>query len=201
MCRAVHLSAEQALLSHAEGELQASEKLLPGKPMRHLLNTSGILNYPGAQWDMVRSGIGLYGYSNDPDIDRLLRPVARLRTQISQMHRVGPGDWVGYNKGYQATGPRVTATLPIGHADGIGRQYGRGRGKVFIGGRVAPIIGNVCMDMTMVDVTGLDCREGDEVLFFGAGHSAEAFAAGAGTISYELLAGISQRVSREIIES
>ena len=188
-------------IARFEALVAASEKLLPGKPLRHLLNTSGILNYPQAQWDMVRSGIGLYGYSNDPQTDPLLRPVARLKTRISQMHRVGPGDWVGYNKGYQASEPRVTATLPIGHADGIGRQYGLGRGRVFIGGQAAPIIGNVCMDMTMVDVTGLDCREGDEVLFFGPGHSAEAFAAGAGTISYELLAGISQRVCREIIET
>lgn len=188
-------------IARFESLVGASGKLLPGQPLRHLLNTSGILNYPEAQWDMVRCGIGLYGYSNDLQTDRLLRPVARLRTHISQIHRVGPGDWVGYNKGYQATEPRVTATLPIGHADGIGRQYGRGRGQVFIGGQAAPIIGNVCMDMTMVDVTGLDCREGDEVLFFGPGQSAEAFAAGAGTISYELLAGISQRVCREIIES
>lgn len=190
-----------AQIERFEALAAASEKFLHRRPLRHLLNTSGILNYPEAQYDMVRSGIGLYGYSNDPQTDRLLRPVARLRTRISQIHRVGPGDWVGYNKGYQAREPRVTATLPIGHADGIGRQYGRGRGQVFIGGQGAPIIGNVCMDMTMVDVTGLDCREGDEVLFFGAGHSAEAFAAGAGTISYELLAGISQRVSREIIDT
>ncbi len=205
-----HLAASDDLGERAftEGQISRfrelvveSEKYLPGKPMKHLLNTSGILNYAPAQWDMVRSGIGLYGYSNDPAIDKLLRPVASLKTHISQMHQVGPGDWVGYNKGCQATRPMTTATLPIGHADGIGRQYGRGKGQVYIGGKAAPIIGNVCMDMTLIDVTGLACREGDEVLFFGPGYSAEAFAAGAGTISYELLAGISQRVSREIIDS
>lgn len=204
-----HLAASDDLGERAFTEMQIlrfrelvaqSEKYLPGKPLRHLLNTSGILNYAPAQWDMVRSGIGLYGYSNDPVIDKLLRPVVSLKTHISQMHSVLPGDWVGYNKGFQATLPMTTATLPIGHADGIGRQYGRGRGRVFIGGKAAPIIGNVCMDMTLIDVTGLGCREGDEVLFFGPGYSAEAFAAGAGTISYELLAGISQRVSREIID-
>lgn len=204
-----HLAASDDLGEKAftEGQIRRfselvaeSEKHLPRGPMRHLLNTSGILNYPAAQWDMVRSGIGLYGYSNDPGIDKLLRPVARLKTRISQLHAVQPGDWVGYNKGCLAAEPMITATLPIGHADGIGRQYGRGKGRVFIGGQAAPIIGNVCMDMTMADVTGLDCREGDEVLFFGPGYSAEVFAAGAGTISYELLAGISQRVSREIID-
>lgn len=204
-----HLAASDDLAEKAftQGQIKRfkelvdeSEKHVPGKPIRHLLNTSGILNYAPAQWDMVRSGIGLYGYSNDPAVDRLLRPVACLKTHISQMHAVQPGNWVGYNKGFTASEPMTTATLPIGHADGIGRQYGRGRAHVYIGGKAAPIIGNVCMDMILIDVTGLQCREGDEALFFGPGYSAEAFASGAGTISYELLAGISQRVSREIID-
>jgi alanine racemase len=177
-----------------------SDALLPGSPFKHLLNTSGVLNYPEAQWDMVRTGIGLYGYSNDPETDTLLRPVARLKTRISQIHQVNPGEWVGYNKGYVAEGPRLTATLPIGHADGIGRQYGQEKGCVYLRGRRAPIIGNVCMDMTMVDITGLEAREGDEVVFFGQGFSAEDMARGAGTISYELLAGISQRVPRRITD-
>lgn len=172
---------------------------VPGAPFFHLINTSGVLNYPEAQWDMVRCGIGLYGYSNDPQTDARLRPVARLKTRISQIHHVAPGDWVGYNKGFQAKESRITATLPVGHADGIGRIYGKGAGEVLVGGKAAPIIGNVCMDMTMVDVTGISCREGDEVEFFGNSCSAEAFAAGAGTISYELLAGLSRRVPREII--
>lgn len=171
-----------------------------GNPLKHLLNTSGIFNYPEAQWDMVRTGIGLYGYSNDPGTDPLLRPVARLRTRISQLHRIGPGHWVGYNKGYEAAEERMTATLPIGHADGIGRQYGKGRGVVYIQGRPARLIGNICMDMCMADVSGIDCREGDEVLFFGGGQSAEEFAGRTGTISYELLAGISQRVPRVVLE-
>lgn len=175
-----------------------SEKL-PGQPFRHLLNTSGIFNFPQAQWDMVRSGIGLYGYSNNPETDRLLRPVARLKTRISQLHKIEPGEWVGYNKGYRAPGYRTTATLPIGHADGIGRIYGKEKGFFFLHGKPAPVIGNVCMDMTMLDVSEIPCREGDEVVVFGAGHSAEVLARGAGTISYELLAGISRRVARRII--
>lgn len=173
---------------------------LPGTPFFHLLNTSGILNFPEAQWDMVRSGIGLYGYGNDPEVDSLLRPVAKLRTRISQLHKIEPGEWVGYNKGYQAADFRTTATLPIGHADGIGRIYGKERGTFLVQGKPAPIIGNVCMDMTMIDVTGIPCREGDEVVIFGDGHSAEDLARGAGTISYELLTGISRRVAREILE-
>lgn len=174
--------------------------LAPGTPLKHLLNTSGIFNYPRAQADMVRCGIGLYGYANDPGIDARLRPVARLRTRVSQVHDIEPGQWVGYNKGFQATDRRRTATLPIGHADGIGRQYGQGRGWVTIGGQRAPILGNVCMDMTMVDITGIACQEGDTAIFFGPGQSAETFAGSAGTISYELLAGISQRVPRLILE-
>ena len=170
------------------------------RPFKHLLNTSGVFNYPEAQLDMVRCGIGLYGYSNSPVTDAELIPIARLRTRISQIHQIQPGEWVGYNKGYQAREQRITATLPIGHADGIGRHYGQGRGKVYLCGKPAPVIGNVCMDMTMIDVTGIECREGDEVLFFGQVHSAETFAAGAGTISYELLAGISARVPRVILE-
>jgi alanine racemase len=107
---------------------------------------------------------------------------------------------VGYNKGYQAGTPLQTATLPIGHADGIGRHFGKGRGVVFIQEKPAPIIGNVCMDMTMIDISGIECQEGDEVIFFGEGHSAETLAGRAGTISYELLTGISRRVPRIVVE-
>lgn len=183
-----------------ENIIQKSESHLGRKPFKHLLNTSGVFNYPEAQLDMVRTGIGLYGYSNDPETDRLLRPVARLRTRISQIHDIPPGQWVGYNKGYQASAPIKTATLPIGHADGIGRHFGKGRGIVFIKDQPAPIIGNVCMDMTMIDVSGVECREGDDVIFFGKDHSAETLARKAGTISYELLTGISRRVPRIILE-
>lgn len=168
------------------------------RPFYHLLNTSGVFNYPEAQWDMVRTGIGLYGYSNDPEMDTLLKPVSRLRTRISQIHKIEPGEWVGYNKGYQAEDFRITATLPIGHADGFGRQYGQGKGCVYIQGKPAPVIGNVCMDMTMVDISDIPCKEGDEVVFFGEGYSAEDLASRAKTISYELLTGISQRVPRII---
>ncbi|WP_430968135.1 alanine racemase [Spongiimicrobium sp. 2-473A-2-J] len=165
-------------------------------PFRHILNTSGILNYPEAQFDMVRSGIGLYGFGNEASIDAQLRPVATLKTVISQIHKIEPNESVGYNRAYTSEGYRVTATLPLGHADGIGRQYGNGKAWVTVKGAKAPIIGNVCMDMTMIDVTGIDCSEGDEVIVFGKSPSAEVFAANAHTISYELLTGISQRVRR-----
>lgn len=166
---------------------------------RHMLNTSGIINYPDAQFDMVRSGIGLYGYGNHSEIDKALKPIATLKTIISQIHKIEPGESVGYNRGYTSDGYRVTATLPIGHADGIGRQYGNGKATVLINGKHAPIIGNVCMDMIMIDVTNIDCKEGDEVIVFGATSSAESFANSGETISYEILTAISQRVKRVIV--
>ncbi|UCD60625.1 MAG: alanine racemase [Flavobacteriaceae bacterium] len=168
-------------------------------PFLHILNTSGILNYPEAQFQMVRSGIGLYGYGNEARFDAELLPVATLKTIISQIHHIEPNESVGYNRAFKSEGHQKTATLPLGHADGIGRQYGNGKASVIVNGKKAPIIGNVCMDMIMIDISNIECTEGDEVIVFGKGHSAETFAAGANTISYEILSGISQRVKRVIL--
>ncbi len=203
-----HLAASEDLDEKAFtwGQIEAFEKIsleihkkLNARPFRHLLNTSGIINYPEAQYDMVRSGIGLYGFGNDAKIDTQLRPVATLKTVISQIHTIAPGESIGYNRGFVTHSPLVSATLPIGHADGIGRQYGNGKAYVTIHGKKAPIIGNVCMDMIMVDITNMDCQEGDEVIVFGGNHTADAFARGAATISYELLTAISQRVKRMVL--
>ena len=167
---------------------------------KHLSNTSGILNYPEAHFDMVRSGIGLYGFGNDPSEDKNFIPIATLKTNISQIHHLEPNQSVGYNRAYTSQKKTITATLPLGHADGIGREYGNGKGVVYINGKYAPIIGNTCMDMIMVDITGINCNEGDEVIIFGANPTATKFAEGANTISYELITGISQRVKRVIID-
>lgn len=169
------------------------------RPFQHLLNTSGILNYTAAQYDMVRSGIGLYGYGNDPVIDKQLKPVATLKTVISQIHKIKPGETVGYNRAFTSQNSRVSATLPLGHADGIGRHYGNGKTFVSVNGTKALIIGNVCMDMIMIDITGIACKEGDEVIIFGEILSADTFATTANTISYELLTGVSQRVTRTFL--
>jgi alanine racemase len=150
---------------------------------------------------MVRSGIGLYGYGNHEKVSALLQPVGVLKTVISQIHEVQTGESVGYNRGFVANKPTRSATLPIGHADGIGRFYGNGKGYVSIDGQKAAVLGNVCMDMIMVDVTNIDCEEGDDVIVFGEhGTSAEQVAEHANTISYELLTAISQRVPRVIID-
>lgn len=175
-------------------------KELEYKPLLHICNTSGVINYPEAAFDMVRSGIGLYGFGNEPKEDQKLKPVGTLKTIISQIHHLKEGDSVGYNRTFRATKPTKTATLPIGYADGIGREYGNKTGGVYVGNSYAPIIGHVCMDMLMIDITGLDCKEGDEVIIFGGPQPATELAKAGNTISYELITRISQRVKRVVIE-
>ena len=134
--------------------------------MLHICNTSGVLNYPEAHFDMVRTGIGLYGFGNSKKENVHFKPISTLKTVISQINSIEKGKSVGYNRAYKSNGFMKTATLPIGHADGIGRQYGNGKGFVNILGKPAPIIGNVCMDMIMVNITDINCNEGDEVLVY-----------------------------------
>ncbi|WP_299519725.1 alanine racemase [Winogradskyella sp.] len=172
------------------------EDQLGYRPWLHMCNTSGVINYPEAHLDMVRCGIGLYGFGNSAEEDKMLKPVASLKSVISQIHMIEKGETVGYNRAYTAKGFEKTATIPIGHADGIGRQYGNKKGFVFINGKKAPIIGNVCMDMIMVNITHIDCNEGDEVIIFDANNKASDLAESANTISYEILTAISQRVKR-----
>ena len=177
---------------------QEIKKVLKYTPFLHTLNTSGILNYPQAHYDMVRCGIGLYGYGNDAQQSSKLRPVVTLKTIISQIHTLEKGDTLGYNRAFTAQKKIKTATLPLGHADGISRAYGNGVGWVQINGQKAPICGNVCMDMIMVEITDIDCKEGDQVIVFGEQATAEDFSQAIGTISYEILTAISQRVKRVI---
>lgn len=169
------------------------------RPMLHCTNTSAIINYPEAHFDMVRTGIGLYGYGNDKEVNKHLKPIATLTTVISQIHTIGKGESIGYNRGFFAEKPMRSATLPIGHADGIPRSYGKGKGWVTIEGKKAPILGNVCMDMIMVDVTDIECEEGDEAIVFGPSATAEELSAAVNTISYELITAVSQRVKRVIV--
>ena len=167
--------------------------------IRHLCNTSGVLNYPEAHFDMVRCGIGLYGDGNSKKESENLMPVASLKSVVSQVISVSAGESVGYNLGHICSIGSKIATIPIGHADGIGRHYGHKAGVVSINQQKAPIVGNVCMDMIMVDVTSINCQEGDEVVIFGSNFSAEGVAEAVDTISYELITGISQRITRKII--
>lgn len=175
-------------------------KVIGYKPMLHMCNTSGILNYPEAHFDMVRSGIGLYGFGNSSLEDQNFTPIATLKSIISQIHHIKKGDSVGYNRAFKSNSILKTATIPIGHADGIGRQYGNGKGFVTINQKPAAIIGNVCMDMIMVNITDIDCVEGDEVILFGKNPTASQLAQTAQTISYEIITAVSQRVKRVILK-
>ena len=166
------------------------------KPIRHILNTSGISNFPKAQYDMVRLGIGLYGISNDPEEQPNLENVGTLKSVISQIRTIDAGESVGYGRRFMATKTTKVATIPIGYADGISRHWGNGIGYVTIHEQQATIIGSVCMDMLMVDVSHLSCIEGDEVIIFGENPTVNYLAETLQTIPYEILTGISQRVKR-----
>lgn len=169
-------------------------------PMRHCANTMGVVNFSEAVFDAVRVGIGMYGYTYNEEVNKKLKPVSRLIAPIAQIHELKVGDSLGYNRGLVADKPMRTATVPVGHADGISRVYGKAKAHVYVAGTLVPILGNVCMDMIMIDITGLDCEEGDEVEVFGKNQSAIAFANSGNTIVYELLTGISARVPRLLVK-
>lgn len=172
------------------------ENQLGYQPMLHMTNTSGILNYPEAHFDMVRLGLGLYGFTNDPALDSELKNVLSLKTVISQIHHIGENENVGYNMGFISTKEMKTATLPIGHADGFFRSLGQGKVFVTVNGHKAPIIGNVCMDMVMIDITGIACEEGDPVIIFDSQQEILNLADSANTISYEILTSFNNRIKR-----
>jgi alanine racemase len=166
-------------------------------PIKHMLNTSGIINYASeAQFDMVRLGIGLYGFGNDKKETSKLKNVLTLKSIISQIHTIKKGESVGYNRAYKANKTIKSATIPIGHADGISRNLGNKKGYVYINNKKAQIIGNVCMDMIMVDVTDINCKEGDEVIIYKNQQHIVDLATKSHTISYELITAISQRIKR-----
>ncbi|MFN4027379.1 MAG: bifunctional UDP-N-acetylmuramoyl-tripeptide:D-alanyl-D-alanine ligase/alanine racemase [Flavobacterium sp.] len=182
-----------ALFEELSTQLTAVLKI---KPIRHILNTSGISNYPDAQYDMVRLGIGLYGISNDEEEQKFLENVGTLKSVISQIRTIETGESVGYGRRFMAEKTTKIATIPIGYADGIRRSWGNEVGYVVINGKEAKIVGSVCMDMLMVDVTNLDCKEGQSVVIFGENPTVTLMAKALNTIPYEILTGISQRVKR-----
>lgn len=165
-------------------------------PILHLLNTSGISNFPSAQYDMVRLGIGLYGISNDENEQKKLENVGTLKSIISQIRPINKNESVGYGRRFIAKKDSKIATIPIGYADGIFRSWGNGVGYVLIKGHKAAIIGSICMDMLMVDVSEINCIEGDEVILFGKGLCVSEIAKLLHTIPYEILTSVSQRVKR-----
>jgi alanine racemase len=161
---------------------------------RHILNSAGIERFPEFQFDMVRLGIGHYGISavNAPEIEN----VCTLKTTILQVRHVKAGETVGYSRRGVLTRDSDIAVLPIGYADGYDRRFGNGVGKVLINGQLAPVVGTVCMDVTMIDVTGLKVNEGDTAVIFGDKLPIADVASSIRTISYEVLTNVSRRVKR-----
>ena len=178
---------------------EAAEKLEQAtgkKIIKHLLNSAGIQRYPEAQGDMVRLGIGLYGVEANAEAQHELQTVGRLKTTISQIHHLPAGETVGYGRKGVVSRPSAIATIAIGYADGFSRRFSNGTGKVLVNGHLAPVTGNVCMDMTLIDITGIPAQEGDEAIIFDDTLTIQQLAESIGTIPYEILTGVSERVKR-----
>ena len=181
-----------ATFNRCADKIQAASK---HKVMRHLLNTAGITRFSEHQLDMVRLGIGLYGVS-PIDENQGLRPVSTLKTTILQIHEYEAGETIGYGRHGVLTRRSRIAAIPIGYADGLDRHLGNGNCEVLVNGHRAPIIGNICMDICMIDVTDVACNEGDRVEIFGENLPVQELAKRLDTIPYEVLTSISNRVKR-----
>jgi alanine racemase len=189
-------NAQAALFKNCADNISSA---LSNKPLYHILNSSGILRLPALQFDMVRLGIGLYGVDPTQENFAGLRPVASLKTIISQIKTIPKGDSIGYGRKGMAERDSRIATIAIGYADGFSRALSKGVGEVSIHGQKAAIIGNVCMDMTMVDITDIECEEGDEVIIFGRELPIQSIANKIHTIPYEILTNVSERVKRVFV--
>ena len=188
-----HQQMEQ--FNHAAMEIEAA---LHYKLNKHILNSAGMERFPETKWDMARLGIGLYGISASGLSG--LRNVCTLKTTILQIKQISSNETIGYGRKEKLDRDARIATIRFGYADGLDRQFGNRRGKVLINGHPAPIVGNVCMDLTMVDVTDIQASEGDTVILFGEGLSVTELADSIGTIPYEILTSISPRVKRIYIK-
>jgi len=169
-------------------------------PIRHCLNSSGITNYPEYQFDMVRIGIGMMGYSVNPKIKPLLNDVVCFKSIITHIFPLKKGESLGYNRKFIAKSNTNIATVAVGYADGIPRMIGNGKGKINVNNKLYPIVGNICMDMLMLDIGNDNIFQGDEVIIFGKNPNLEEFAKYCETIPYEILTSISRRVKRIFIK-
>lgn len=203
-----HLSASEEAQHDAFTRLQAErftamadriDAVSGGKALRHMLNSAGIARFPEFRMDMVRLGIGLYGVDPSEQQQSGLRPVAFFKTVVSQVKHIEAGESVGYGRRALEDRPRSIAVIAAGYADGLRRELGNGRWKVRIGQHLAPIVGSVCMDMAMVDVTDIPCHAGDEVVLFGEDPTVQEMAKACETIPYEILTAVSQRVKRVFV--
>ena len=170
------------------------------RPMYHILNSAGIERFTQYQFDMVRLGIGIYGVSAIPG--KKLAPVASFKCKVLQVKALRPEDGtIGYGRhGKIAPEGTVIATIPVGYADGVDRHLSRGNGSFMVNGHLVPTIGNICMDMCMLDVTGLDVKVGDTVTIFGEDPTITDLAQILGTIPYEILTSVPRRIERIIVK-
>ena len=164
--------------------------------IRHILNSAGISRFPDYHYDMVRLGIGIYGVASDPNIQPKLENVSSLKTIISQIKHIKKGESIGYSRSHFAQQDMSIATLPIGYADGLDRRLSNGKGVLKLNGGNAPIVGNICMDMCMIDISKIDAKEGDSVLIFGDENPISELAKSLDSIPYEVLTSVSRRVKR-----
>jgi alanine racemase len=167
---------------------------------RHILNSEGVANFPEAQFEMVRLGIGMYGITGNTTFAKKLQPAIRWYSAISQIKHIQKGESVGYSRSFIAEAPTTIAVIPVGYADGYRRSLGNGKGGVYIHETFCPTVGRVCMDMIMVDVTKLHVKEGDKVEIIGRRQSIGQFAAAMDTIPYEVMTSISKRVHRVYLD-
>lgn len=173
---------------------------LANSPMRHLLNSEGISNYPEAQFDMVRLGIGMYGFSSNAETSRQLKSAIKWFSAVSQIKKLKTGNSVGYGRTFKAENDMKIAVIPVGYADGFRRSLSQGKGGVYINGNYCPTVGNVCMDMIMVDISGLNVREKERVEIIGEHQTLVDLARKMNTIPYEVMTHFSPRIHRVYLE-
>jgi alanine racemase len=195
----IHDNFSQEQFDRFQKSHQKLSEALKIKPLRHILNSAGILRLQDFQMDMVRLGIGLYGVDPTEEYGSSLEMAACLKTVISQVKKIKRGETIGYSRRGVAKEDMTAATIAIGYADGFNRGFSNGKGIVLVNGKKAPVVGNVNMDMTMIDISGINASEGDEVIIFGEGLPIKEVAARIGTISYEILTGTSERVKRVFV--
>lgn len=164
--------------------------------LRHICNTAGTVRFPQAHFDMVRLGIGMYGIGCNAATQQHLRYVQRLQTRLTEIRRIEEGESVSYMRNFRAAKPSTIGVIPIGYADGLNRRLSQRGFKVSVNGSLAPIVGNICMDMCMIDLSGIEAKVGDRVVIFGEENPVENMAEALETISYEVFTSVSQRIKR-----
>lgn len=192
----VHFEFSKAQVEEFKKLSSLIEQELQVTPIKHILNSAGIIRYPQYQFDMVRLGIGLYGLEVNNRFQNELQPISTLKTTISQIKHIKKGSTIGYSRKGVAAKDTKIATIAIGYADGFSRNFSNGNAKLLVNGKMAPVIGNVCMDMTMIDITGINAKEGDEVIVFGKELPIYVQSQNLQAFPYELLTNISERVKR-----